>query len=235
MRLDPPRVFECTIMDSVWQHVFVDSEIASLSQCISGPCQGFTGDKRSLSQMLTNFGWRELPAPPEAKAFDPATLDWEGVGHVAPPKPIPDDQLWRFFYDKGAPHCLHAYGHKSGKPQWDVVEFERPDKMQAELTLLRQSLAEAHEREKQERALRAAAERQRDDAIAKADFEYQCRCEAASKKIEHYDDCLCELRRQSQAAWMRGDYVTADRIAELIGDPKPSDHEAAELRGEVRS
>lgn len=35
-----------------------------------------------------------------------------------------------------------------------------------------------------------------------------------------------ELRRQSLAAYMRGDYATADRIAGLIGDPLPSEHEA---------
>jgi len=76
---------------------------------------------------------------------------------------------------------------------------------------------ESQTREKQERALRAEAESQ----------------EALAKLMDrHY---RAELRRQSQAAWMRGDYVTADRIAVLIGDPKPSDHEAAELRGEVRS
>lgn len=39
-----------------------------------------------------------------------------------------------------------------------------------------------------------------------------------------------ELRTQVNAAWMRLDYTTADRIATLIGDPKPSDHEKADLK-----
>lgn len=34
-----------------------------------------------------------------------------------------------------------------------------------------------------------------------------------------------ELRRQKNNAWMRLDFVTADRIAALIGDPLPSEHE----------
>lgn len=34
-----------------------------------------------------------------------------------------------------------------------------------------------------------------------------------------------ELRRQKNKAWMRLDFVTADRIAALIGDPLPSEHE----------
>jgi hypothetical protein len=46
-------------------------------------------------------------------------------------------------------------------------------------------------------------------------------------------DYEIELRRQSQAAWMRGDIVTADRIAVLVGDKRPSEHEAADLSAEV--
>lgn len=48
-------------------------------------------------------------------------------------------------------------------------------------------------------------------------------------KLLAYQD---ELRRQIQAAWQRLDYYTADRLATLIGDPKPSDHEREDLQPE---
>ncbi len=41
---------------------------------------------------------------------------------------------------------------------------------------------------------------------------------------------ISELRTQLQAAWQRLDCTTADRIAELIGDPKPTQHELADLK-----
>lgn len=39
-----------------------------------------------------------------------------------------------------------------------------------------------------------------------------------------------ELRRQKQEAWMRGDLQTASRIAVLIGDFDPVEHEKADLK-----
>jgi len=42
---------------------------------------------------------------------------------------------------------------------------------------------------------------------------------------------IAELRRQKDAAWMRNDLTTANRIADLIGDKRPSDHEADALKG----
>lgn len=38
-----------------------------------------------------------------------------------------------------------------------------------------------------------------------------------------------ELIRQMREAWMRADYRTADRIADIIGEPRPTDHEKADL------
>ncbi len=38
------------------------------------------------------------------------------------------------------------------------------------------------------------------------------------------------LRVQLQSAWKRLDYATADRIADLIGDQRPSDHKATDLQ-----
>jgi hypothetical protein len=43
-----------------------------------------------------------------------------------------------------------------------------------------------------------------------------------------------ELRRQLNEAWMRLAYDTADRIAELIGEPKPSEHEAEDAKPDER-
>jgi hypothetical protein len=34
-----------------------------------------------------------------------------------------------------------------------------------------------------------------------------------------------ELRTQLQQAWQRLDYKTADRIADLLGEPRPTEHE----------
>lgn len=53
---------------------------------------------------------------------------------------------------------------------------------------------------------------------------------AAQNAIAMLEAFLAELRRQSLEAWMRGDIRTADRIADLIGDPRPSEHELADLR-----
>lgn len=39
-----------------------------------------------------------------------------------------------------------------------------------------------------------------------------------------------ELRRQALEAWMRADYITASRIAKLIGDADPIEHELADLK-----
>jgi kynureninase len=43
---------------------------------------------------------------------------------------------------------------------------------------------------------------------------------------------IAELRRQINAAWMRGDLRTGDRIADLIGAKRPSEHEADVLKKE---
>ena len=52
----------------------------------------------------------------------------------------------------------------------------------------------------------------------------------ALKVPELVDLLFAELSRQSREAWMRGDLSTADRIAALIGQPLPSDHEKADLK-----
>jgi hypothetical protein len=38
-----------------------------------------------------------------------------------------------------------------------------------------------------------------------------------------------ELLIQMQQAWQRADYRTADRIADILGEPRPTDHEKAGL------
>jgi len=48
------------------------------------------------------------------------------------------------------------------------------------------------------------------------------------------DECVnkyrSELQRQLNEAWMRIDYKTADRIADLLGVKRPSDHEREDLK-----
>lgn len=51
--------------------------------------------------------------------------------------------------------------------------------------------------------------------------------EADCTRLLAYD---AELQRQLNEAWMRVDYATADRIADLLGVPKPSDHEKEDLQ-----
>lgn len=43
--------------------------------------------------------------------------------------------------------------------------------------------------------------------------------------VQHVRKMVAELCRQGLEAWMRGDYQTADRLAALVGDPLPSEHE----------
>lgn len=38
-----------------------------------------------------------------------------------------------------------------------------------------------------------------------------------------------ELRQQLNQAWMRADYHTADRIADILGEVRPTDHEKEDL------
>jgi hypothetical protein len=48
---------------------------------------------------------------------------------------------------------------------------------------------------------------------------------------DRYAKARDELRRQSRGAWMRLDYYTADRLAKMVGDPLPSEHELQDLKG----
>lgn len=57
------------------------------------------------------------------------------------------------------------------------------------------------------------------------------KCKA--KLTRHWDDLLAyreELRTQLQKAYQRLDFATADRIAALVGEMKPSDYEKADLK-----
>ena len=42
-----------------------------------------------------------------------------------------------------------------------------------------------------------------------------------------YSRMRAELRTQMQQAWQRLDYKTADRIADILGEPRPTEHEKA--------
>lgn len=53
---------------------------------------------------------------------------------------------------------------------------------------------------------------------------------AYDSAVRRGDVFEAELRQQKLEAWMRGDLKTADRIAALIGDSLPSEHELADLR-----
>lgn len=152
---------------------------------------------------------KETTPPP----FDITKLDCAGVFHEVPKK-----ATTRCFYAVHDPWMMWS-GLYSELPT-DVVEFPRPDIANATIADLRARVTE----------LETLFQRAND----RAEFEYKCRVEAAVKMYEHYDNCKAELRRQLQAAWMRNDLKTADRIADLIGDRRPSEHEAADA-GEVRA
>lgn len=61
-----------------------------------------------------------------------------------------------------------------------------------------------------------------------------CICESIAKAgdaelLAAAPKMYAELLVQMQQAWMRADYRTADRIADIIGEPRPTDHEKAGL------
>lgn len=45
------------------------------------------------------------------------------------------------------------------------------------------------------------------------------------RQMEYAEQLVKELRRQGLEAYMRLDYVTASRIAKLLGDHDPVEHE----------
>ena len=49
------------------------------------------------------------------------------------------------------------------------------------------------------------------------------------RRMDYAQQIVEELRRQSLEAHMRADFVTADRIAALLGDKLPSDFEKENL------
>jgi len=215
-----PRRFTCDPRGSD----FFEVAAPGVDAVLRDPAQGWV-EESAFSEaelevepgMYETFDHHELHAPPEAKAFDPATLDWEGVGHVAPPKK-------RFYYHKDNPNDVMVRdADMKLHPNW--IEFPSPVEMQAELTLLRQSLADSQSREKQERALRAEAEAE----VAKL-RERVAVLEAAI--LDSRQETLFKLTCIESAIEPLRKAVENRR---WLGDPNPSDHEAAELRGEVRS
>jgi hypothetical protein len=59
-------------------------------------------------------------------------------------------------------------------------------------------------------------------------------CESSAKAgdaelIAAAPKMYAELLIQMQQAWQRADYRTADRIADILGEPRPTDHEKAGL------
>jgi len=194
-------------------------------------------------ERFPHMEWREiLPAAPEAKAFDPATLDWRGIGHIEEETGEWSDGS-RFFVrgfdstdwlcfnpgqtlasDRQGVYCtLHdAENLESGEEWYELIPKARVD---VDTKLLRQSLAESHEREKQERALRADAEAE----VAKL-RERVAVLEAAI--LDSRQETLFKLTCIESAIEPLRKAVENRR---WLGDPNPSDHEAAELRGEVKS
>lgn len=202
------RVFEKTIEDSVWRVEFNNSQFSTKSQCVAGQCKGQIGGEWHIMDCLKDCKWREI------EPFDITKLDTAGVFHEAPAPVKPN----RYFYYPNLGE-MFEWG-PIDTPSEGFVEFPRPDIANATIAELRARVAEL--------------EGQVTKANNRAEMEFLERQLAATKRIEHYDNCLCELRRQLQAAWMRNDLTTADRIADLIGDRRPSEHEAADA-GEVRA
>jgi len=128
----------------------------------------------AIGDWIETFDHHELHAPPEAKAFDPATDVWPRTFEA-----VMDGSVCRVVFNSkdDTPRDIAVRGRQVGARgynwSWEEVIrdvgstkptawHEVPSYSEittAELTQLRQSLAESHEREKQERALRAEAER----------------------------------------------------------------------------
>lgn len=135
----------------------------------------------------------------EVAPTDITKLDCAGVFHEVPK---PEPEAWRFFYCRESPQDIAVNaGPLKGDHGDRFIEFPRPDIANATIAELRARVVEL---EKPRPCL---------DCLDCLTFE-------ATLKAE--------LRRQLQAAWMRNDLKTADRIADLIGDKRPSEHEAAD-------
>ena len=71
----------------------------------------------------------------------------------------------------------------------------------------------------------------RPDPSLTAPWEDVTESQAAKETDEEYVAILVsELKTQMQQAWQRLDYKTADRIADLLGEPRPTEHEAKDKK-----
>ena len=68
------------------------------------------------------------------------------------------------------------------------------------------------------------------DPYLPAPWENLTETKIANVNEEYLALCCDELRTQLQQAWQRLDYKTADRIADLLGEPRPTDHEAKDKK-----
>lgn len=254
------RVFEKKAEDSVWRVEFGDGQIAARSRCVAGQCKGEIGGEWHIMDCLKDCIWREIE-PFDITKLDTAGVFHEYPVRCFHCETIieragPDSfSVWEIpsgavvfhdggnygssLYDSACPGGTHVdvlicddclKDRKSLVREWEPTEPAEPTPYQkdvAEFEAANATIAEL-------RARVAELEGQVTKANNRAEMEFLERQLAATKRIEHYDNCLCELRRQLQTAWMRGDLKTADRIADLIGDNRPSEHEAADA-GEVRA
>jgi hypothetical protein len=111
--------------------------------------------------------------------------------------------------------------------EWYAAEIERVAKERDEA---RQALRSANiAKDGYITAIRLAA-----DSIAKVagdDIGHGTPIDMAVAIVcDEFSKARDELRRQSREAWMRMDYYTADRLAKMVGDPLPSEHELEDLK-----
>jgi hypothetical protein len=93
---------------------------------------------------------------------------------------------------------------------------------QAELEVKRLRITRRHERSQQGQVV----ERQHGDGRVVCELSVKA---TDDKLIAAAPAMHQELLRQMREAWMRLDYKTADRIADLIGEVRPTDHEKEDL------
>lgn len=219
-----PRTFQC-IQVAKCEISFDEADVAKCSCGVPFKLEQVTGDAKH---------WREVtPDPaPEAKAVDVGTEVAESPARATAEGDVGGVYL---AMDRVVDSCIQRLSRMFDSLKEATARIAT---LEADAKLRSEVLAERDEQLKHERAGRADAERrvreldlhceevtaERDNA--RRTWHTFANISKSSRRIA--DEYAAELRRQSQAAWMRGDIVTADRIAELIGDALPSQHEAAD-------
>jgi hypothetical protein len=133
-----PRVFEYTDNCATYRVEIENDTDAFRESVVKG--NGYPTALWTLAECLADVGssdpcaWTEITKP-----FDPATLDWSGVGHVEKKEPLAS----RYFFDPETKTCLSGVCYEDDDvPKSPWIEFPRPDIANQTIADLRRRVAE---------------------------------------------------------------------------------------------